>query len=176
MTLPSWSTRIRSERLSCENARPNGFTQKVCGSTGSRSVMCPATPSSKPYLPKMRNASARRPLRYSRSSYLSVKRGGEGNFCICASAPRCDNLGSLGAASSSGNRTLLSVSVYVAVGGAMVDGRCQRIEATVEVGSRFGLVVVQVKVTEGVRWILDRRSVRTVFGGCAPYIWITCEA
>lgn len=38
--------------------------------------MCPATPSSKPYLPKMRKAAARRPLRYSRSSCLSVKVGG----------------------------------------------------------------------------------------------------
>ena len=40
--------------------------------------MWPATPSSKPYLPKMRKAAARRPLRYSRSSCLSVKVGGLG--------------------------------------------------------------------------------------------------
>ena len=48
--------------------------------------MWPATPSSKPYLPKIRNAAARRPLRYSRSSYLSVNLGGPGNWGICTLA------------------------------------------------------------------------------------------
>lgn len=44
MTLPWWSTWIRSEAFIREKARPNGFTQKVDGSTGSRRVMWPATP------------------------------------------------------------------------------------------------------------------------------------
>jgi hypothetical protein len=44
ITSPEWLTWIRSEALICEKATPNGFTQKVVGSTGSRRVMCPATP------------------------------------------------------------------------------------------------------------------------------------
>lgn len=62
-----------------ENATPKGFTQKVDGSTGSRSVMWPATPSSKPNFPKIRKAAASLPLRYSRSLYLSSNTGGLGN-------------------------------------------------------------------------------------------------
>lgn len=57
-TLPSWLTRIRSEALMSANATPNGFTQNVSGSTGSRSVMWPATPSSKPYCGWTRSRSA----------------------------------------------------------------------------------------------------------------------
>ncbi len=39
------------------------LTQKLSGSTGSRMVMWPATPSSNPFLPKIRNAAAKRPFR-----------------------------------------------------------------------------------------------------------------
>lgn len=101
ITAPSWLTWIRSEDLIREKERPKGFTQKVEGSRGSRRVMWPATPfhlsacvvfllgsigywgrgdvpSSKPYLPKMRNAAASRPLRYSRSACLSLNSGGLG--------------------------------------------------------------------------------------------------
>lgn len=45
-------------------------------------MICPATPSSKPYLPKILKAAASRPLRYSRSSYLSSNVGGPGNLGI----------------------------------------------------------------------------------------------
>lgn len=103
MTCPSWLTWIKSEALISEKERPNGFTQKVEGSTGSRRVMWPATPvycqytciyvyiymdgregipSSKPFFPKMRNAAARRPLRYSRSACLSSKTGGLGKVIL----------------------------------------------------------------------------------------------
>jgi hypothetical protein len=44
MTLPAWSTWIKSETFISLNAVPNGLTQKVVGSTGSRTVICPATP------------------------------------------------------------------------------------------------------------------------------------
>ena len=103
ITLPSASTRIRSEALIRLKAVPNGFTQNVFGWTGSRSVMWPAMPSSKPYLPKMRNAAvletsvllrrwddgrtkpcwpylpASLPFRYARCLYGSSNLGGEGN-------------------------------------------------------------------------------------------------
>ena len=39
---------------------PNGFTQKVVGSTGSRSVICPATPSSKPAAFSLKDRISRR--------------------------------------------------------------------------------------------------------------------
>jgi hypothetical protein len=55
---------------------PNGLTQKHCGLTGSRNVMCPETPSENPNLAKTRNAIASRCFRYFRSSYLSLKIGG----------------------------------------------------------------------------------------------------
>ena len=51
MICPWWSTCMRSLFLMREKETPKGLTQKVVGSTGSRNVMCPATPSSKPYLP-----------------------------------------------------------------------------------------------------------------------------
>ena len=56
MTSPSSFTRMRSDALIRLKETPKGFTQNVVGSTGSRSVMWPATPSSKPYLPKIRKA------------------------------------------------------------------------------------------------------------------------
>lgn len=49
-------------------------------------VMCPATPSSKPSLPKILNAAANLPFRYSLSSYGSWNLGGPGNFGICTLA------------------------------------------------------------------------------------------
>ena len=51
---------------------PNGFTQKQSVCSGSRAVMWPATPSSKPYFEKTRNAAARRCLRWRRSSSTEV--------------------------------------------------------------------------------------------------------
>lgn len=116
MTLPLWSTWIRSEALIRENETPNGFTQKVVGSTGSRSVMWPATPSSKPYLPKIRKAAASLPLRYSRSLYLSSKTGGLGKEygeSTWASLEADE-------ASEARREVVCAVSVSVAVGGAMV--------------------------------------------------------
>ena len=50
------------------NDRPSGFTQKWSGNSGSRTVMCPATPSPKPKRPKMRSAPASFCLRRSRSA------------------------------------------------------------------------------------------------------------
>ena len=47
---------------------PNGFTQKWSSRSGSRAVMWPATPSSKPNFPKIRKPAARRCLRCWRSS------------------------------------------------------------------------------------------------------------
>ena len=44
ITWPSWLTRIRSLALIWPNDTPNGLTQNELGSTGSRRVMCPATP------------------------------------------------------------------------------------------------------------------------------------
>lgn len=76
MISPSSFTRIKSEAFIKLKDTPNGLTQKVVGSTGSRSVICPATPSSNPYFPKIRKAAASRPLRYARSLYLSSNFGG----------------------------------------------------------------------------------------------------
>ncbi len=117
--LPLWSTRIRSLLFINENATPNGLTQNVVGSTGSRTVICPATPSSKPYFPNMRKAAASRPLRYSRSSYLSVKVGGPGIFAICPLAWDLLKPGSRGA-SVEGYEPLALFSMLVADGGAMM--------------------------------------------------------
>lgn len=80
ITSPSSLTWIRSDDLIREKARPKGLTQKVSGWTGSRIVMWPATPSSNPNFPKIRKAAARRPLRYFRSSYLSLNCGGLGRM------------------------------------------------------------------------------------------------
>ena len=52
----------------CLKFIPNGFTQKRSRCSGSRTVMWPATPSSKPNLPNSRNDAASRCLRCSRSS------------------------------------------------------------------------------------------------------------
>lgn len=91
-----------------EKATPKGFTQNVVGSTGSRSVIWPATPSSKPYFPKIRKAAANLPFRYCRSLYLSLKTGGRGKGGItCALTCTAAELE-------------LAVSVPVADGGGMV--------------------------------------------------------
>ena len=55
---------------------PNGLTQKWSGNSGSRTVMCPATPSPKPKRPKMRRAPASFCLRWSRSSSTVANVGG----------------------------------------------------------------------------------------------------
>src|ERR1700759_567147 len=67
-TSPCELTRMRSDTRMWLNAIPNGFTQKWSRRSGSRAVMCPATPSSNPNLPKMRKPAARRSLRCRRSS------------------------------------------------------------------------------------------------------------
>src|SRR3954453_10152475 len=67
-TSPSWLTRTRSDDLIIEKCMPNGLTQYVVGSPGSRTVMCPATPSSRPALENIRNAAAIFALRCARSS------------------------------------------------------------------------------------------------------------
>lgn len=112
MTFPSSLTRMRSEALIMENATPKGLTQNVVGSTGSRSVMWPATPSSKPYLPKILNAAPQRqlaiiispvhlpaslPLRYARSLYGSSNFGRSGKLGILTLASPSLRPGSRGA-------------------------------------------------------------------------------
>ncbi len=58
---------------------PNGFTQKWSVNSGSRAVMCPATPSSKPNRLNNRKAAARFCLRCNRSSStVRSVRGEEG--------------------------------------------------------------------------------------------------
>ena len=75
LTLPSPSTTSPRELTSSRSDTQmwlkgiaKRFTQKWSSSSGSRAVMCPATPSSNPNLPKMRNAAANRCLRCWRSS------------------------------------------------------------------------------------------------------------
>ena len=65
---PGRSRRMRSETRMWLKLMPNGFTQKWSSRSGSRAVMWPATPSSKPNLPKSRKPAARRCLRCRRSS------------------------------------------------------------------------------------------------------------
>src|SRR5262245_20004907 len=67
-TSPLASTRMRSDWRMWLKLIPSGFTQKWSRCSGSRAVMCPATPSSNPNLPNSRNPAARRSLRCSRSS------------------------------------------------------------------------------------------------------------
>ncbi len=55
---------------------PKGSTQNVSVNSGSRAVMCPATPSLKPEAAKMRKPPARRSLRCRRSAETLVKTGG----------------------------------------------------------------------------------------------------
>ena len=51
---PSSLTKTKSDIFNRLNDKPKGFTQKHSGYSGSRQVMCPATPSEKPNFPKMR--------------------------------------------------------------------------------------------------------------------------
>ena len=67
-TSPWWSTRIRSDTLIWLKLMPNGLTQNRSVNSGSRAVMCPATPSEKPNLPNSRNAAASSCFRCRRSS------------------------------------------------------------------------------------------------------------
>src|SRR5271167_919226 len=67
-TSPVWLTRMRSETRTCRKLMPKGFTQKWSVNSGSRAVMCPATPSEKPKRPNRRSAPASFCLRCSRSS------------------------------------------------------------------------------------------------------------
>src|SRR5271163_1823732 len=55
---------------------PKGFTQKWSSRSGSRAVMCPATPSSNPKRENRRNAAASIRLRYRRSSAAVANLGG----------------------------------------------------------------------------------------------------
>src|SRR5882757_4926602 len=68
--VPSWRTSSRSLTRMCPKCMPNGLTQKWSSSSGSRAVMCPATPSSKPNRLNRRNAAARFCLRCRRSSSM----------------------------------------------------------------------------------------------------------
>src|SRR5262245_22153535 len=72
---------------------PKGLTQKWSVLSGSRAVICPATPSSNPNLAKRRKAAANRCFRCSLSSSTELKVGGCGKLkgrdglIITASAP-----------------------------------------------------------------------------------------
>ncbi len=73
MTSPRSSTSKRSETQIRVNDTANGLIQKRVGSSGSRAVRCPAIPSSRPMLPRIRKAAARRCLRCWRSSLMVVQ-------------------------------------------------------------------------------------------------------
>src|SRR5437588_2141912 len=78
-TTSPWSLiRRRSDTLMWPKCMANGLTQKWSSFSGSRAVMWPATPSSKPKRENRRNAPARRCLRWRRSSSTEVKVGGIG--------------------------------------------------------------------------------------------------
>src|SRR5262245_20957545 len=79
-TSPLWSTRTRSETRIWPKSMPNGLTQKWSRFSGSRAVMCPATPSSNPNLAKRRKAAANRCFLCSRSSSTELKVGGIGKL------------------------------------------------------------------------------------------------
>jgi hypothetical protein len=82
------------------------------------SVMCPATPSSNPYLPKIRKAAANRPLRYARSLYGSSNLGGLGSEGIFTLASTSGISASRGTSAEGLVDSWLGVSI--AEGGAMV--------------------------------------------------------
>src|SRR4051794_18323609 len=75
-TSPLWLTSNRSLTFTWRKLIANGLTQKWSGNSGSRTVMCPATPSPKPQRPKMRSAPASFCLRCNRSSSTFVNSGG----------------------------------------------------------------------------------------------------
>lgn len=75
-----------------------------------RRVMCPATPSSKPYFPKIRNAAASLPFKYARSLYGSSNFGGPANAGILT-------LGSAGASRPVGGALVADSLESIATGG-----------------------------------------------------------
>ena len=89
-TLPSWSTKIRSDALIWVKLMPNGLTQNQSGCSGSRTVMCPATPSEKPKRPNSRKPAASCSLRYCRSSSTESKVGGTGSWAFSGIGPIAD--------------------------------------------------------------------------------------
>src|SRR3984885_11867209 len=95
-TTPCSFTRTRSETRIWPKCMPKGLTQKWSWSSGSRAVMCPATPSLKPNFANSRKAEANRCLRCTRSSATVANAGGFGVFAILTSfgstAPGIDNL------------------------------------------------------------------------------------
>ena len=74
-TLPSWSTRMRSEARISPKLSPNGFTQNSSGCSGSRPVRWPATPSLKPKRSNSLKAAAIRCFMWVRSSSGDEKVG-----------------------------------------------------------------------------------------------------
>jgi hypothetical protein len=78
MTLPAWSTWIKSDAFISLNAVPKGFTQNVSGSTGSRTVMCPATPNEMLVVESM--------LHYTVIHTLVVSFIAEDSECCCEAA------------------------------------------------------------------------------------------
>src|ERR1700733_14782006 len=95
-TTPCSFTRTRSETRICPKCMPKGLTQKWSWSSGSRAVICPATPSLKPNFANSRKAEASRCLRCTRSAATVAKEGGFGVFAILTSvgrtAPGIDHL------------------------------------------------------------------------------------
>src|SRR5262249_53387147 len=89
-TSPSSSTSSRSRTRICLKFIPKGFTQNRFGCSGSRTVMWPATPSSKRKRPKTRNAAARRCLRWRRSSATSSNVGNRWGVRSGTTAPNLD--------------------------------------------------------------------------------------
>lgn len=75
---------------------PNGLTQKVSGSPGSRTVMCPVTPSENPSRLKILNPSASCSFRYSRSASAESKVGGSGNGNLRSANPTAFSVRSRG--------------------------------------------------------------------------------
>jgi hypothetical protein len=69
---------VRFETLIWLKCTPNGFTQNVSGNSGSRAVMCPATPSSKPNFEKRRKPAANLCFRCNSSSAWLANVGGLG--------------------------------------------------------------------------------------------------
>ena len=64
----------------CPKCMANGLTQKWSDSSGSRAVMWPATPSSKPNLENRRKPAASRCFRWRRSSSTEANDGGVGMY------------------------------------------------------------------------------------------------
>src|SRR3954453_287149 len=132
-TSPVWLTRMRSDTRICLKDRPNGLTQKWSSSSGSRAVMWPAAPSSKPNFPNSRNAPARRCLRKRRSSSIVRSPVAEGNFTSVAAMPA--SLGSPPAGRGQ-ERPLLA---------PRADARADELAVELQVGEQPGRVGVEVQ-------------------------------